>query len=257
MPQQSKKQRGSRQYAGKTLERVIHATMALAALAILGATGFSLVGDGKWPFLVALSLVAAIIVYLEFLLLSSKQREQTKGWMEQKSGLWSSDYFTAALSNELERARRFTRHLSLLVVEVATAPANVAEGPPVQSPDLRHEVISAITAAVRKSVRQYDVSTWLDDKKIVILLPETNPFEALIVARRVVATSTSSRSQAQDSKSSANEGIKLGVGVACFPGDSVNGTELVTLAKEAAGHARSRSANGVMCAPDIPREEDR
>ena len=212
-------------------------------LSYLGYVVAVLVGLSPWVALPALAPLA--LTHRVFVLFRMKQDAFT----DSKSGLWNSRHFNAILTAELDRARRFSRDLSVVVVEldcakeVANAYGQVA----------LDRLIGGMGGLLKEGTRQYDVCARMEGTRFVILLPETNPFELLIVARRLRNKVKEAEFEVETTENPIH--ITASMGVACFPGDAIDPDRLIECAEEAAEYAASRGKSTIACAPDVPRQE--
>lgn len=211
-------------------------------LCCLGYVVAVLVGLSPWVALPALAPLA--LVHRVFLLFKLKQDNFT----DTKTGLWNSRHFNSILNAELERAKRFSRHLSIVVVEIDDA-KGFAHSYGYLAMD---RVIGAMGKLLRNGTRQYDVCARLEGSTFVILLPETNPFEALIVARRLRSTIKESGFAVETAQGPLH--VTASMGVSCFPGDAIDSTRLIECAQVAAHYAASRGRSTIACAPDVPAQ---
>jgi diguanylate cyclase (GGDEF)-like protein len=211
-------------------------------LSCLGYVVAVLVGLSPWVALPALAPLA--LVHRVFLLFKLKHDSYT----DSKTGLWNSRHFNTILNAEMERAKRFSRHLSLVVVEIDDA-KGFANSYGYLAMD---RVIGMMGKLLRDGTRQYDVCARLEGSTFAILLPETNPFEALIVARRLRTTIKESGFAVETVQGPLH--VTASMGVSCFPGDAIDTARLVECAQVAAHYAASRGRSTIACAPDVPAQ---
>lgn len=211
-------------------------------LSCLGYVVAVLVGLSAWVALPALAPLA--LVHRVFLLFRLKQDSLT----DMKSGLWNSKHFNTILNAEMERAKRFSRDLSLVVVEVDDSKELLTS----YGQLTLERIITSMGRLLRDGTRQYDVCARMDGAKFAVLLPETNPFEALIVARRLRAKVKEASFPAETSDGPLH--VTASMGVACFPGDAIDCARLVECAEVASHYAASRGRSTVACATDVPAQ---
>src|SRR5918999_1480833 len=101
--------------------------------------------------------------------------------VDPKTGLFNARHFGQALNEELTRAARFDRPLSLIMADL----------------DLLREinntyghlagdaVLKGIAEVFRALLRHYDVPARFGGEEFSILLPETSPEEAMEIAERI------------------------------------------------------------------------
>src|SRR5262249_57932883 len=98
-----------------------------------------------------------------------------------KTGLYNAKHFAGSLADELSRAERFDRPLSLMMCDL----------------DLLREinndyghlagdaVLRGIADVFREELRHYDIPARFGGEEFSILLPETPPEQALEIAERI------------------------------------------------------------------------
>lgn len=215
-----------------------------AVLSLLGYVVAVVVGLSPWLALPALAPLA--LVHRVFLLFRLKRDDFT----DAMTGLWNSRHFNSILNSEVERARRFNRDLSLTVIELDTGKELSGRYGQVAL----DTVVAGMGQILRVGTRQYDVCARLNETEFAVLLPETNPFEALIVARRLRTGAAEARFQVETSQEPI--GVAVSMGIASFPGDGVDSAQLIESAARAAQYAAGRGKNHIICAPDVPRVEE-
>jgi diguanylate cyclase (GGDEF)-like protein len=194
------------------------------------------------PWMALPSLAPMVLAHRVFVMLKLRQDNLT----DLKTGLWNKRHFEAVLNAELERARRFNRYLTVIALNLDL------------SQDLRHSygrlaidtVLTSIGRVIRTNVRQYDVAAHFEGGKFSLVLPETNPFESLVVAERL----RSAIENTQIGLETSDDPVKVtaSLGVSCFPGDGVDGAQLINAADQAADYAKQKGSNKTVCYSDMP-----
>lgn len=197
------------------------------------------------PWLAVPALAPLALIYRVFMLFRIKRDTLT----DTSTGLWNVGHFTTILNAELERARRFSRDLAVIITEL-DAPGEIEA---VYGSVAVDTVFAGLSRLAREGIRQYDMAARFDRRRMVILLPETNPFEALIVARRLQSAMHEASFKVETSPAAVKATVCMGI--ACFPGDGVNAQELLASAEAAAVHAASRGRGSVVSAADVPRSQ--
>ncbi len=239
----------------------------LVGLALVMARGLSLKGSGVFaldsllpdfimcyvgyivavlvelsPWLALPALSPLVLAHRVFVQLHLKQNNLT----DHKTGLWNIPHFNSVFAAELERATRFNRYLSIMVAdldlpqEINNTYGRVA----------LNMVLANVGKVFKQSIRQYDVAAYFNGERFALLLPETNPFESLVVAERLRSSVEAATFQVETSSTPIQ--VTVSVGIACFPGDGVLANELLNAATDAAQYARSKGSNRTVCFADMP-----
>ena len=144
-----------------------------------------------------------------------------------KTGLVRLAYARQSLKTEISRSQRYKLDLCLILLEIANWKKVEEEMGMVEAEELKTELANIMTGATR------DVDTCFLGSRMGIILPQTNPSGASVVADRLVNNSASKLK------------LDLYVGVAYFPDDAVAEDELIKAA-EAALHIAVSSGRSVV-----------
>jgi diguanylate cyclase (GGDEF)-like protein/putative nucleotidyltransferase with HDIG domain len=169
---------------------------------------------------------------------------QAEARIDPKTGLYNTRHFASVLQSELNRARRFERPLSLIMADLdLLRDINNTYGHLAGD-----EVLRGIARVFRQELRHYDVPSRFGGEEFSILLPETEPEEALAIAERVRRAVAAQRFEVETS----NEPIRatISMGVASFPRDADELNELVHHADLAVYRAKLQGRNRVLDAAD-------
>src|SRR5205823_6763574 len=106
---------------------------------------------------------------------------QAEARVDPKTGLFNARYFASALGEELGRATRFERPMSLIMADLdLLRDINNSYG------HLAGDaVLKGIAEVFRQELRHYDVPARFGGEEFSILLPETPPEQALEIAERI------------------------------------------------------------------------
>jgi len=163
--------------------------------------------------------------------------------IEPKTGLFNVRHLTGALEQELRRAERFGRPLSLLMIDVDhLRRINNSLGHVAGDQALR-----LVSMSLRSLTRDYDVAARFGGDEFCVLLPETDAAGALRVADRI-------REDVERSGQGAGIQLTVSIGVASVARAGTTADELVALADRAAYRAKSGGRNAVAMPPDGPVE---
>lgn len=98
--------------------------------------------------------------------------------VDEETRLFNKEYFSECLSIEVERAKRYSRNLSLMFLSVSPVPGAGPEG-------ADRTVASQITEILSKSLRRVDVICRIEKDKYGLILPDTANNTYGIIAKRV------------------------------------------------------------------------
>jgi two-component system, cell cycle response regulator len=153
--------------------------------------------------------------------------------------LYNYRFFQQRLSVELNRAQRFNRLVSLIMLDVDHFKAyNDIHGHPAGDLALR-----AFGRLLRRFSRSYDVVARYGGDEFVIILPETSTGIALEVAERI-RTCVETATLAGDPQGASSH-LTASLGIANFPEDATRQSELIRKADLALYHAKTCGGNYV------------
>jgi diguanylate cyclase (GGDEF)-like protein len=160
-------------------------------LAALGVAVYAFWETNPW--LVPFALTPLFLIHRSL----SVPALQAEARVDPKTGLFNARHFAAALSEEIGRARRFERPMSLIMADLdLLRDINNTYG------HLAGDaVLKGIAEVFRAQLRHYDVPARFGGEEFSILLPETPPDQALEIAeriRRAVAARTFERADPRD-----------------------------------------------------------
>lgn len=189
-----------------------------------------------WLMLPAISPLA--LMYRALMVPQLKQEAQT----DVKTGLSNARHFNKLFSDELARAQRFGRPLSLIMADL----------------DLMRDInntyghlagdaaLAGIGQIIRSTIREYDIAGRFGGEEFAIVLPEVGPHEAVVLAERLRAAVASAEFRVESHKGPI--GATMSFGVACFPLDGTTATTLIHAADQAVYEAKARGRNCVIAA---------
>ena len=208
-------------------------TMLGVALAIFWETN---------PWLIPVALAPLLVLHRSL----SVPQLQAEARIDSKTGLFNARHFATALNDELGRASRFNRPLSLIMADLdLLRDINNSYG------HLAGDaVLQGIADVFRAQLRHYDVPARFGGEEFSILLPETPPEQALEIAERI-RRAVAERSFEVET---ASEPIRatVSLGVAGFPGDALDANELIHQADLAVYRAKLQGRNRVLGASSEP-----
>src|SRR5215216_6487808 len=194
------------------------------------------------PWLIPFAVAPLLLIHRSL----SVPQLQEEARVDAKTGLFNARHFAAALNEELLRAERFERPLSLIMADLdLLRDINNTYG------HLAGDaVLQGIAEVFRAQLRHYDVPARFGGEEFAILLPETPPEQAFEIAQRIRRTVAS---RAYDVETSS-EPIRatVSIGVAGYPRDGSDANELIHQADLAVYRAKLQGRNRVLDASSEP-----
>jgi diguanylate cyclase (GGDEF)-like protein len=140
------------------------------------------------------------------------------------TGLKNRRYLDLRLPEEIRRAERFQRKVSLLIMEVTgfddIGRAFTAQG--------RDELLRALAGMIRETFRNVDILARLDGARFGVVMPDTGDRTADVLDRLSQAVAAF-RLKGPDGRSLK---VNLAVGTATFPGDAASVPDLFARAEQ-------------------------
>ena len=205
-------------------------------LATMGVLVTSTWQTNRW--LVALALAPLVLIYRSLAIPVLEEEAR----VDSKTGLFNTRHFTAALDDELDRAARLQRPLSLLMIdldllrEINNSYGHLAGD----------AVLQGIAAIFRRELRHCDVPARFGGEEFCILLPETSRETAVEMAERIRRAVAASEFAVETSTDPIRATISIGV--AAFPSDGNTANELIHQADVAVYDAKLQGRNRVLVA---------
>src|SRR5262249_40470867 len=165
---------------------------------------------------------------------------QAEARVDPKTGLFNARHFAATLREELTRAIRFDRPMSLVMADLdllrdINNPYGHLAG---------DAVLAGVARIFREQLREYDVPARFGGEEFSILLPETRVSEALEIAERIRRAVAASEFEVSTSSEPIRATVSMGV--ASFPRDGSDANELVHQADLAVYRAKLQGRNRVV-----------
>jgi diguanylate cyclase (GGDEF)-like protein/putative nucleotidyltransferase with HDIG domain len=221
------------------LFEVEHFTTDLV-LAALGVATYAFWAVNPW--LIPFAIAPLILVHRSL----AVPQLQAEARVDPKTGLFNARHFAAALSDEIGRAERFERPMSLIMADLdLLRDINNSYGHLAGDAVLR-----GIADVFRAQLRHFDVPARFGGEEFSILLPETPPEQAMEIAERI------RRAVAQRTfdVETSSEPIRatVSIGVAGYPKDGTDANELIHQADLAVYRAKLQGRNRVLGASSEP-----
>jgi diguanylate cyclase (GGDEF)-like protein/putative nucleotidyltransferase with HDIG domain len=194
------------------------------------------------PWLIPFAVAPLLLIHRSL----SVPQLQEEARVDPKTGLFNARHFAAALNEELVRAERFERPLSLVMADLdLLRDINNTYG------HLAGDaVLQGIAEVFRGQLRHYDVPARFGGEEFAILLPETPPEQAFEIAERIRRTVAATSFDVDTSSEPIRATISIGV--AGFPRDGADANELIHQADLAVYRAKLQGRNRVLDASSEP-----
>jgi diguanylate cyclase (GGDEF)-like protein/putative nucleotidyltransferase with HDIG domain len=194
------------------------------------------------PWMIPFALAPLVLIHRS---LSVPQLE-AEARVDPKTGLFNARHFAAALAEELGRASRFERPMSLIMADLdLLRDINNTYG------HLAGDaVLQGIAEVFRAQLRHYDVPARFGGEEFSILLPETPPEQALEIAERIRRAVAERTFEVETSSEPIRATVSIGV--AGYPKDAQDSNELIHQADLAVYRAKLQGRNRVLGASAEP-----
>lgn len=156
------------------------------------------------------------------------------------TGLYNRRYFNQRYEREVQRAKRYRRPLSILMVDID----HFKNYNDVNGHLLGDEILKKVAILLENNLRKADILARYGGEEFVILLPEIDKAHADQVAeklRRTIELKSFPREQYQP-----NKNLTISLGLASLPDDSTNSRELIEFADRALYRAKAEGRNRVV-----------
>jgi len=210
---------------------------------VLAMLGVATAAFWLWnPWLVVFAVAPLFLIHRSL----SVPQLQEEARVDPKTGLFNARHFTSALNEELTRAARFERPLSLVMADLdLLRDINNTYG------HLAGDaVLQGIAEVFRAQLRHYDIPARFGGEEFAILLPETPPDQALEIAERIRRAVAEKTFDVETSSEPIRATVSIGV--AAYPRDGADGNELIHEADLAVYRAKLQGRNRVLDASSEP-----
>ncbi len=156
------------------------------------------------------------------------------------TGLYNYRYFHERLEDEIQRAKRYHRILSLIILDVD----NFKHFNDAYGHSVGDVVLKKVAAIIKQSMRDVDLASRYGGEEFAVLLPETDTIHALAVAERIRRNIEKQTPGSLDIR--GKEGARASLGIACYPWDAQDKDDLIRRADEAMYTAKAQGKNRVV-----------
>jgi diguanylate cyclase (GGDEF)-like protein/putative nucleotidyltransferase with HDIG domain len=229
---------------GHTLrETELFSVDSLATDLVLAALGVAFASLWTWnPYLLPAAVAPLLLIHRSLSVPALKEEAR----VDPKTGLFNARHFAHQLREELARAARFERPMSVIMADLdLLRDINNSYG------HLAGDaVLKGIADIFRSQLRPYDVPARFGGEEFAILLPETSPETALEIAERIRRAVAEHPFEVETSSDPIRATVSLGV--AGFPKDGADSNELIHQADLAVYRAKLQGRNRVLGASSEP-----
>jgi diguanylate cyclase (GGDEF)-like protein len=193
-----------------------------------------------------LRLLQALADRIGFPLQKLRIEENLRGlaFTDPMTELFNFRAFQTQLNEELRRAVRYERPLSLIIVDLdGFKQINDRYGHPAGD-----KLLEGVASILRANVRQTDLPARYGGEEFVVVCPETDHDEALVVAERIRKAVEAGRFRLVPDETSA---ITCSAGVATHAGSTPDAQALIQAADSALYRAKRSGKNRVISASDL------
>ena len=188
-------------------------------------------------FSVGMIRVPVVLEYEEF------KKLQVSAVTDVLTGLYNRRLFTESFEKELNRARRYTHPLGLVILDLHRfKEVNDRYGHP-----RGDEVLRAAAATLQKALRTSDSAFRIGGDEFALLLPQTDAVQAVALSRRVEAVFAETLQPLQLAFP-----VSMDHGVATFPQDGDQSDQLVGVADERLYRLKHRNHSRALEPPPAP-----
>ena len=162
------------------------------------------------------------------------------------TSLWNYRFLNMRLAQEVERAIRFTRSLSLLVIDIDHFKQINDRFGHQRGDSILAELANRVVTETRAQV---DTVARYGGEEFVLLLPET-PLDGGLVVAEKIRTSIASKPFGAEGEAIS---VTVSIGVACFPQHGSTAQTLLRAGDQALYEAKGRGRNVVVSADELDR----
>lgn len=223
-------------------------TLALAGIATAGYVGASLLAPGGYPpdsrtiATVGINLTALILLAYVATVVAREQRRSRDAairlsTIDSLTSLFNRSFFFAALEREIARSARSGRGFCVLMMDLDGLKAvNDRWGHYVGD-----KVLRGVGDVIRGGVRRIDTPARLGGDEFTVLLPETDPTGAFVLAEKIRQEAAALAFDAGGYQVRTS----LSIGVVAFPDDGRTADELMISADQAMYSSKHQGKNCV------------
>lgn len=169
---------------------------------------------------------------------------------DELTGVHNHGYFRKRVEEEIKRADRYNRPLSLVMIDVD----QFKEYNDIQGHQMGDEVLKGIANTLKRWTRLIDVVSRFGEDEFAVILPETDEEGSMTVARRLKKRIEDTYFPFESSQPSGC--ITVSMGTATFPENAVSAKELIKNAIDALDKAKMKGNTLCSAASQLVGVED-
>ncbi|TET46400.1 GGDEF domain-containing protein [candidate division TA06 bacterium] len=169
---------------------------------------------------------------------------------DELTGAHNHGYFRKRVEEEIKRADRYNRPLSLVMIDVD----QFKEYNDIQGHQMGDEVLKGIANTLKRWTRLIDVVSRYGEDEFAVILPETDEEGSMTVARRLKKRIEDTYFPFESSQPSGC--ITVSMGIATFPENAVSAKELIKNAIDALDNAKLKGNTLCSAASQLVGVED-
>jgi diguanylate cyclase (GGDEF)-like protein len=202
-----------------------------------------------------LQTVLSIISYVSLAIERMHYYERSEALLKLSSidsltGLYNRRFLEERLAEEMSRSRRYSRHLSLLLLDIDDFKK--------YNDSFGHlagdQALQLISQSIMDTVRKVDIVTRFGGEEFLIVLPETEKSTARSIAERIISRIDRLGSSDGDEKLCGR--LTVSIGLASFPVDAKDEQDLVGKADVALYEAKREGKNKLVVFDDMFKDRN-
>ncbi len=171
------------------------------------------------------------------------ERTLVKAHKDALTDLWNHGYFQYVFDEKLKVAKAYMSYLGLIMLDIDNF-KNYNDTWGHQKGD---EILSKISKIIIESSRKVEFVCRYGGEEFAIILPDSSKRDAMIIAERI--RTNIEQHPFIDETGHPSQKITVSLGVASFPDDGTNKSELMQVADEALYEAKREGKNRVKTSP--------
>lgn len=190
------------------------------------------------------SFLQTVSVIYENMVLYSKlhklyEKKAQEAILDGLTKLYNYRYFMQELKRETNRAKRYNQLFTLFMLDID----NFKNYNDTYGHVAGDKILQTISELLLKNIRNTDTVARYGGEEFVIILPGTNREEAISLAEKIRILIADHNFYNDEMQKECK--ITISIGIACFPDDNEDGTELIKSADKALYHAKQTGRNKV------------